>query len=36
MKEIIIIETNDSQEVKKILDKKQVNYRVYYKNEEDY
>jgi len=36
MKEIIIIETNNSQEVKKVLDEKQVNYRVYYENEEDY
>lgn len=36
MKEIIIIETNNSQEIKKILDQKQVNYRIYYENEEDY
>ena len=36
MKEIIIIETSNSQEVKKVLDEKQVSYRVYYENEEDY
>ena len=36
MKELLIIETDNSQEVKKMLDEKQVNYRVYYENEEDY
>jgi len=36
MKELLIIETENSQEVKKMLDEKQVNYRIYYENEEDY
>ena len=36
MKELLIIETDNSQQIKKILDEKKVSYRVYYENEEDY
>ena len=35
MKEIIIIETDNSQKLKGILDKEQVNYRIYQENEKE-
>lgn len=36
MKEIIIIETQNGEKIKKLLEKEHENYRVYYENEEDY
>jgi len=36
MKEIIIIETQNGEKIKKLLEKEHQNYKVYYENEEDY
>ena len=36
MKQIIIIETQQGEKIKKYLEQEHENYKVYYENEEDY
>jgi hypothetical protein len=36
MKEVIIVETQNGEKVKKYLEKEHENYKFYYENEEDY